>query len=178
MQGQSLASYAVFRNSFQCYVIFREHVRGRPLKHSACCCTWSHTCQHMVTVSWSHVNCPLSHVWVWVCLLRWLDFQLIIHFTYDYCVHVCEYHVSVHATAHTWRSNIPQHTCGGPTCHIHVEVQEQLYGMRSLLPLLCGSQELKSGHQAGTISVLTSSAILLAWLFFYLLLILWKHKHT
>lgn len=124
MQGQSLVSYAVFRNSFRCYVIFREHVRGRPLKHSACCCTWSHTCQHMVTVSWSHASCPLSHVWVWICLLHWLDFQLIIHFTYGCCVPVCEYHVSVHATAHTWRSNILQHTCGGPTCHsTHVEVQ-------------------------------------------------------
>lgn len=68
---------------------------------------------------------------------------------------------------------MPQHTCGGPTCHsIHVEVQEQLYGMWSLLPLLSESQELKSGHQAGTVSALTSSAILLTWLLFYLLLIL------
>lgn len=152
---------------------------GLPLEAQ---CLLLHMVTHMsahVTVSWSHVSCPLSHVWVWICLLRWLDFQLIIHFTYDCCVNVCGYHVSVHATAHTWRSNIPQHTCGGPTCNsTHVEVQEQLYGMRSLLPLLNGFQELKSGHQADTVSDLTSSAILLAWLFFYLLLILWKHKHT
>lgn len=129
MQGQSLVSYAVFRNSFQCYVVFGEHVRGRPLKHSACCCTWSHTCQHMVTVSWSHVSCPLSHVWVWICLLCWLDFQLITHFTYDCCVHVCEYRVShsthlevQHATAHMWTSNMPQHTCGGSRTTLWNEV--------------------------------------------------------
>lgn len=97
------------------------------------------------------------YLWL-LCACMWISCECACHST----------HLEVQYTiAHMWTSDMPQHTCGGPTCHsIHVEVQEQLYGMWSLLPLLSESQELKSGHQAGTVSVLTSSAILLTWLFF------------